>query len=150
MGSKRSRASKQMEKETNINKRPKTANLNGPIAEGSDTTPALTLLNAHKNGQTHVNGHSLNGFHSHSNGDELSTQSPIQDDFAADRDRLMQRFRIALKEDLVQQLAAGQPTYYGGTGADAGKLFMHTPDGLHLEYRVRPDGTREIVRIVPR
>ena len=51
---------------------------------------------------------------------------------------------------VAAQLAAGHTIYYCGTGDEAGRLFMHTPDDRRFEYRIRVDGTREIVRELPR
>lgn len=71
-------------------------------------------------------------------------------DFAAGRDLLMRRFRAQVRHDISAQIAAGYTIYSCGTGDQAGQLFMHTPDGRRFEYRLRADGTREIVRELPR
>lgn len=71
-------------------------------------------------------------------------------DFALGRDLLIRRFREQVRHDIAAQLAAGHTIYSCGTGDEAGKLFMHTPDGRRFEYRLRADGTREIVRELPR
>ena len=61
-------------------------------------------------------------------------------------DELMRRFRAGVRRALATQLSSGHPVYSGGTGAEAGRLFVHLPDGRTCEYRVREDGTHEIVR----
>jgi hypothetical protein len=71
------------------------------------------------------------------------------DDALADRERFMRLFREGVQREVAEQLAAGLTIYSGGTGAEEGKLFIHTPDGRRFEYRVREDGTREIVRELP-
>ena len=63
---------------------------------------------------------------------------------------LLHRFREEVQREVAAQLAAGQTIYYGGAGDEAGRLFMHTPDDRRFEYRIRADGTREIVRELPR
>ena len=69
-----------------------------------------------------------------------------QADFMADPDEMMRLFREGVQREIAEQLAAGHTVYYGGIGDDAGKLFMHTPDGRRFEYRMREDGTREVIR----
>ena len=69
-------------------------------------------------------------------------------EFAACRRDLLHRFREV--QQVAAQLAAGQTIYYCGTGDEAGRLFMHTPDDRRFEYRIRADGTRELVRELPR
>lgn len=71
-------------------------------------------------------------------------------DFAASRDELVRLFQGEVRRETATQLAAGRIVYYCGTGDEAGKLFMHTPDGRRFEYRVYPDGTHEIVRELQR
>ena len=76
--------------------------------------------------------------------ERLATQG---DDFiGADQARL-QATLSGIRDDLDAQRRAGRTLYYCGTsGDDAGKLFMHTPEGRRFEYRTLPDGSREIVR----
>ncbi len=69
-------------------------------------------------------------------------------DFARSGKDIERLFREQVQRDIAEHLAAGRPVYYGGVGADAGKLFVQMPDGRHFEYRVREDYTREIVREV--
>ncbi len=64
----------------------------------------------------------------------------------SDSDELLRLFQAGAQRAVADHLAAGHPVYYGGTGPEAGKLFMQKPDGRHFEYRMREDGTREIVR----
>jgi hypothetical protein len=71
-------------------------------------------------------------------------------EFAAWRRDLLHRFREEVQRAVAAQLAAGHTIYYCGTGDEAGRLFMHTPDDRRFEYRIRADGTREIVRELPR
>lgn len=71
-------------------------------------------------------------------------------DVMADPDEMMRLFREGVQREIAEQLAAGYTIYYGGIGDDAGKLFMHTPDDRRFEYCIREDGTREIVRELPR
>jgi hypothetical protein len=56
--------------------------------------------------------------------------------------------QAAVAEAVADHLAAGRPVFYGGSGENAGKLFMLLPDGRRFEYRRRPDGSREIIREV--
>lgn len=55
-------------------------------------------------------------------------------------------FRTAVQRQIARQLAAGHPVYSSGTGPDADKLYVHTPDGQRLQYEVTEDGRRVIVR----
>jgi hypothetical protein len=71
-------------------------------------------------------------------------------ELAACRRDLLHRFREEVQREVAAQLAAGHTIYYCGTGDEAGKLFMHTPDDRRFEYRIRADGTREIVHELPR
>jgi len=70
-------------------------------------------------------------------------------DASVDRDELLHRFRRGVRRAVARQLAHGHPIYYGGSGDDAGRLFMRTPDGRRFEYRVCEDGTREVLRELP-
>jgi hypothetical protein len=70
-------------------------------------------------------------------------------DLTACRRDLLHRFREEVQREVAAQLAAGHIIYYCGTGDEAGRLFMHTPDDRRFEYRIRADGTREIVRELP-
>jgi hypothetical protein len=74
----------------------------------------------------------------------------LEADLLAPGDELMRRFRSGLRRELAAQLAAGYPVYSGGIGQEAGMLIVHLPDGRLCEYRVREDGTHEIVRELPR
>jgi len=69
-------------------------------------------------------------------------------DFVEGRDEMTRLFQEQVRQDIAEHLAAGRPVYYGGTGVEAGKLFVQEPDGRHYEYRVLEDGSREIVREV--
>jgi len=70
-------------------------------------------------------------------------------DFVAGRDELARLFREGAQRAVAEQLAAGRPVFSCGTmGDEAGKLFIRTPDGRRFEYRLCPDGSREIVREV--
>ena len=40
-------------------------------------------------------------------------------------------------------LTAGNPVFSCGLGDEAGKLFMHTPDGHRFEVRLGSDGSYE-------
>ena len=74
----------------------------------------------------------------------------LQGDVLARRDEIVRRFRAGVQAEVAAQLAAGHPVFSCGLGADTGKLFMDMPDGRRFEYQVRADGTRDIVREVPR
>lgn len=70
-------------------------------------------------------------------------------DFVAGRDGLARLFREGAQRAVAEQLAGGRPVFSPGTmGDETGKLFMRTPDGRRFEYRMYPDGSREIVREV--
>jgi len=81
--------------------------------------------------------------------DLLSSERPKVESGAfigADQARLHAALS-AIREDLDAQRRAGRTLYSCGTsGDDAGKLFMHTPEGRRSEYRILPDGSREFVR----
>lgn len=81
------------------------------------------------------------------------TDPPMLDllgaDFVAGRDELARLFREGAQRAVAEQLAAGRPVFSRGTmGDEAGKLFIRNPDGRRFEYRLCPDGSREIVREV--
>lgn len=67
-------------------------------------------------------------------------------DFATGREELARAFREEAQRVVDEHLTAGRVVYGCGIGDDADRLFMLTPDGKRYEYRIRPDGTREIVR----
>ena len=69
-----------------------------------------------------------------------------QTDFMADNDEMIRLFREGVQREVAEQLAAGLTVYYCSAQDHPGKLFMLRPDGRRFEYRVREDGTREIVR----
>ena len=69
----------------------------------------------------------------------------IEADLLVRGDQLMRRFRAGVRRELATHLSAGHPVYSGGTGAEAGTLLVHLPDEGCYEYRVRDDGTREIM-----
>lgn len=71
---------------------------------------------------------------------------PIESSPNSNSDELLRLFQAGAQRAVADHLAAGHPVYYGGTGPDAGKLFMQTPDGRRFEYRMREDGTREVIR----
>jgi hypothetical protein len=73
----------------------------------------------------------------------------VQADLTASRDELIRRFRLGVRRELAMQLSSGHPIYYGGTGAEAGKLFVHLPDGRRFEYRITESGVREMIRELP-
>lgn len=81
--------------------------------------------------------------------DLLSSERPKAESEAfigADQARL-QAALSGVREDLDAQRRAGRTLYScGSLGDDAGKLFMHTPEGRRFEYRILTDGSREIVR----
>jgi len=70
-------------------------------------------------------------------------------DVSVDREELMHRFRRGVRRAVALQLAHGHPIHYGGSGDDAGRLFMRTPDGRRFEYRVCENGTHEVLRELP-
>ena len=74
----------------------------------------------------------------------------VDADLLAPMDEQLRRFRDSLRRELAAQLAAGHPVYSGGMGAKAGMLIVHLPDGRICEYRVREDGTHQIMRELPR
>jgi len=83
--------------------------------------------------------------------DQLTAAPGLADLFGPNHDEAMRLLREDIQRELASQRAAGHTTYYcGTTGDEAGKLFMHTPDDRRFEYCVREDGTREIVRELPR
>lgn len=75
-----------------------------------------------------------------------TTQDLLEGDLLANTPEIERRFREQVRREVAAHLAAGHPVFYGGLGDEAGKIFMHTPDGRRFEYRLRDDGTREIVR----
>ncbi len=85
---------------------------------------------------------------------ELSDDTPDAGLFEADllvsRDELMRRFRAGVRRDVAMQLSAGYPVYSGGVGDEAGLLVVHLPDGHTWAYRVREDGTHDLVRELAR
>jgi hypothetical protein len=69
-----------------------------------------------------------------------------------DREAHLARIRhlqMLFRPDLNAQRAAGTILYSCGTGADSGRLFLQRPDGRRFEYRLRDDGSEEIIREVP-
>ncbi len=70
-------------------------------------------------------------------------------DVSVERHELVRRFRQGIRRAVARQLAHGQSIHYGGSGDDAGRLFMRTPDGRRFEYRVCDDGTHEVLRELP-
>jgi hypothetical protein len=75
-----------------------------------------------------------------------TTHDLLEGDLLANTPEIERRFREQVRREVAAHLAAGRPVFYGGLGEDAGKLFMLMPDGQRYEYRLRDDGTREIVR----
>ena len=59
---------------------------------------------------------------------------------------IMALARAAVQDAVAEHLAAGFPVFSCGIGEAAEKLFMLMPDGRRFEYRMREDGTREIIR----
>ena len=76
-------------------------------------------------------------------------QQLLAQPFPAGHEEMMLQIRKHVRQVIDQQLASGHNAYYGGTGADAGRLYLRTPDGRRFEYRVHSDGTREMVRELP-
>jgi hypothetical protein len=54
-------------------------------------------------------------------------------------------FRAEAQARVAALLQAGRPVFCGGVGANADRLFMRTPDGRLVCYRVGSDGERIIV-----
>ncbi len=82
----------------------------------------------------------------------MTSQRAAEDDFdlltagfVARRHDLVQRVQDGVQRVVAAQLASGHPVFSSGVAADAGRLFMHTPDGQCREYRRRADGGREIM-----
>jgi hypothetical protein len=79
--------------------------------------------------------------------EDMETHRTERAHFIGDQPGLLQAAIEGMAADLDAQRRAGRTLYYCGTGGDdAGKLFMHTPEGRRFEYRIVPDGSREIVR----
>lgn len=57
-------------------------------------------------------------------------------------DDVLHLFRAEARRRVAEQLASGQAAYSSGIGTEAGRLYVHTPDGRLIEYRVAPDGQR--------
>lgn len=77
-------------------------------------------------------------------------EKPLADTDTFPSDKELERlFQEAVQGAVAAHLADGSPIYYGGTGAEAGKLFMRLPGGRRFEYRLHEDGTREVIREVP-
>jgi hypothetical protein len=70
----------------------------------------------------------------------------IESSSNSNSDELLRLFQAGVQRAVADHLSAGHTVYYGGTGSDAGRLFLQTPDGRHFEYRMREDGTREVIR----
>jgi hypothetical protein len=79
---------------------------------------------------------------------EAQTGSRPGDGEGLDDTELARLFRDAAQQAIAAHLAAGRPVYYGGSGAESGRLFMRLPDGRRFEYSLRMDGMPEIVREV--
>jgi hypothetical protein len=81
---------------------------------------------------------------------EVATQDLLEGDLLANSPEIERRFREQVQREIAAHLAGGNPVFYGGQGDEAGKLFMRMPDGRRYQYRLRADGTREIVRDLAR
>ena len=82
---------------------------------------------------------------------ESAVQNCFDELFSPRRAEVLCHVRGAVRREIADHLAAGYTVYYCGTsGEDAGKLFMHRLGDCRFEYRIRTDGTREIVRELPR
>jgi hypothetical protein len=60
-------------------------------------------------------------------------------------DEMLQLFQAEARRRVAEHLASGQAVYSSGTGPEADHLYMHTPDGCVVEYRVAPNGRRMLV-----
>lgn len=77
-----------------------------------------------------------------------SERDAILVDLSVSDDEMLRRFRSRVRQEIATHLSLGQPIYYSGLGEETGKLFIRYPDGRRVEYRIAPDGTREVVRDV--
>lgn len=53
-----------------------------------------------------------------------------------------------VRKEIAEHLAAGRAIFFGGTGADAGKVFERRPDGKVFLIRVLEDGSFEEIHQV--
>ena len=79
-----------------------------------------------------------------------TTVAPLKSDFERWADELERLAQAGVQKEIAATLALGIPVHVAGRGKDAGKKLMLMPDGRTLEYRVCPDGTRQVVGEIQR